>query len=246
MTGFWSGRSGDRKQLYRLLSQCLQSGLPLREAARISSERSGSARFQLFAEALQGPASFEEALQCASAAPRAEQLALIAAHEHGNLPEALEAIAGDLETLQRLRREILQRTAYPLLVLHLVPPALSTPLLVTAPVGIHRRGRSELGSPLGRRRTGVAGSPQAEHSGRISRDPGQASRAGIVPAGPRSPSVRALTPVDVLGGNSLPAGRRGGGRCGRGLRPRGGVSPRGESCPARGVDVACPAPVDQP
>lgn len=124
---------GARSRLYSNLARCLDSGLSLLSALELVEEAPTRESLAQLRKNLKLGMEWGEALQNSPVLPAEERRTLAAAAVPGRLQEALQSLAKDLEELAARRRDLLQRVMYPALVLHLVPPALSTSLLVTDP-----------------------------------------------------------------------------------------------------------------
>lgn len=122
---------GRRENFYRLLARCLGSGLALPRALRASSR--GEPFVQHIVQRIEHGETLAGALKLWPGMPRVEHLVIDAAERSGQLPQAFEAMAADLGLQREQRREILRQSAYPVLVLHLIPPATSTGLLIQRP-----------------------------------------------------------------------------------------------------------------
>ena len=127
-----------RASRYRALATLLDGGITLRSAlervrtAAVSSDRRGE---RSDSEQLRDGVAIGELIAGRGESPSlaAERAAIDAASRGGELPAALRDLADDLDTSLAARRLALGRIAYPLLLLHLLPIAVTITDLLAKP-----------------------------------------------------------------------------------------------------------------
>lgn len=125
----------DKARFYHHTAQLLRSGTSLPQAMdRLSTTASGSLRVFLrdISRALTNGATFSDALSGTRAASEMERSAIAALERTGRLEEGLQQLGGYYEALNRARSEIIRRSAYPLVILHIGVLVMNLPVIFAA------------------------------------------------------------------------------------------------------------------
>jgi type II secretory pathway component PulF len=122
-----------RSLLYTQLAQGLDSGIAAASALRLLDRAGGGQRGAAAAAAIARGQTLVAAFDAAFGLPRAHRLALTAADRAGRLPNCLRQLSADLDSERAERRQFWISIAYPLLLMHVIVPATSTPLLLLKP-----------------------------------------------------------------------------------------------------------------
>jgi type II secretory pathway component PulF len=133
MFGFHTKPLALRAHFYHLLGHCLDSGIAVSQALQTALGPTPPPGWKDVVAALSEGEGVANSLRRA-AIPESEYRSLAAGEQSGRLVEALTQLSKDLEAELQARKELARRLAYPALVIHLVPVALSTPYLILDPL----------------------------------------------------------------------------------------------------------------
>ncbi len=129
-------RSRARASRYRALAGALDAGLALDRALQLTTPPSGVTSAVAHPELTSSLPRSSQSVAARIGGPEAgptEIAAITAADRAGEISQTLRHLADDLDAQSQAQNHLWSANAYPLLVLHLVVPAMSTSLLITDP-----------------------------------------------------------------------------------------------------------------
>lgn len=123
----------ERSLLYFQLAQALDSGIAAASALRLLDGSGAAGRGAAAAAAIARGQTLVAAFDATFGLPLPHRLALQASERAGRLPACLRQLSADLDAEREQRKQFWISIAYPLLLLHVVVPAASTPILLLNP-----------------------------------------------------------------------------------------------------------------